>query len=113
MNPGIPGTSRLRRWSCAHFAVAFVLPLVASDDEPTVKTIVRDLASFRVTLIPNRITAWVVRVSMLCVLAGCASVAAERFEFTRLIAHWSGYADPGYLSFVDDVLLPHTPSGVI
>lgn len=28
--------------------------------------------------------------------------SAERFEFTRLIAHWSGYADPGYLEFVDD-----------
>src|SRR5437899_3670954 len=27
---------------------------------------------------------------------------AERFEFTRMIAHWSGYADPGYLPFVDD-----------
>jgi hypothetical protein len=26
-----------------------------------------------------------------------------RFEFTRLIAHWAGYADPGYLPFVDDV----------
>jgi hypothetical protein len=25
------------------------------------------------------------------------------FEFTRLIAHWAGYADPGYLPFVDDV----------
>src|SRR5258706_59275 len=31
------------------------------------------------------------------------SKAGQRFEFTRLIAHWSGYADPGYLSFVDDV----------
>src|SRR5688572_21674053 len=40
--------------------------------------------------------------SLLCMLAG-SSVAAERFEFTRLIAHWSGYAHPGYLSFVDDV----------
>ncbi len=27
---------------------------------------------------------------------------SPRFEFTRLIAHWSGYADPGYLSFVDE-----------
>src|SRR5258708_24859845 len=35
-------------------------------------------------------------------LALCAVHAAERFEFTRMIAHWSGYADPGYLSFVDD-----------
>jgi hypothetical protein len=28
--------------------------------------------------------------------------AAPRVEFTRMIAHWSDYADPGYLSFVDD-----------
>jgi hypothetical protein len=28
--------------------------------------------------------------------------AAERFEFTRMIAHWAGYSDPGYLAFVDD-----------
>src|SRR6185369_4697132 len=28
--------------------------------------------------------------------------APPRFEFTRLIAHWSGYADPGYLTFVDE-----------
>jgi hypothetical protein len=28
--------------------------------------------------------------------------ASQRFEFTRLIAHWAGYADPGYLPFVDD-----------
>jgi hypothetical protein len=40
---------------------------------------------------------------MLCLLAGSAAIAAERIEFTRLIAHWSGYADPGYLPFVDDV----------
>jgi len=32
-----------------------------------------------------------------------AAHSAPRFEFTRLIAHWSGYANPGYLSFVDDV----------
>ena len=32
-----------------------------------------------------------------------SSKATRRFEFTRLIAHWAGYADPGYLSFVDDV----------
>src|ERR1051325_560573 len=29
--------------------------------------------------------------------------AHQPVEFTRMIAHWSGYADPGYLSFVDDV----------
>ncbi|MEW6156717.1 MAG: hypothetical protein AB1813_04755, partial [Verrucomicrobiota bacterium] len=26
----------------------------------------------------------------------------QPFEFTRLIAHWAGYADSGYLSFVED-----------
>ena len=40
--------------------------------------------------------------SLVCVLIGTTAGAAERFEFTRLIAHWAGYADPGYLSFVDD-----------
>src|SRR2546421_12432490 len=29
--------------------------------------------------------------------------STPRLEFTRLIAHWAGYADPGYLPFVDDV----------
>src|SRR5688572_8041354 len=29
--------------------------------------------------------------------------AFQPFEFTRLIAHWAGYADSGYLPFVDDV----------
>jgi hypothetical protein len=27
----------------------------------------------------------------------------NRFEFTRMVAHWAGYADPGYLPFIDDV----------
>ncbi len=35
-----------------------------------------------------------------------ASTAAvertQRLEFTRLLAHWSDYADPGYLPFVED-----------
>src|SRR3954466_14307868 len=26
--------------------------------------------------------------------------AADRFEFTRLLAHWDSYSDPGYLPFV-------------
>jgi hypothetical protein len=43
-----------------------------------------------------------VLICLLCALASSAAVAGERFEFTRLIAHWSGYSDPGYLSFVDD-----------
>ena len=25
-----------------------------------------------------------------------------RFEFTRMVAHWAGYSDPGYLSFIED-----------
>ena len=29
--------------------------------------------------------------------------AFQPFEFTRLIAHWAGYADPGYLPFVEDL----------
>ena len=40
---------------------------------------------------------------MFYVLTVSAAMAADRLEFTRLIAHWSGYADPGYLPFVDDV----------
>ncbi len=66
-------------------------------------TPVRDLASFRLTLIHSRIARSAVRVCMLCAQAVSAAVAAERLEFTRLIAHWSGYADPGYLAFVDDL----------
>src|SRR4051812_28817893 len=29
--------------------------------------------------------------------------AAPQLEFTRMVAHWAGYADPGYLPFIDDV----------
>src|SRR5262245_13852283 len=44
------------------------------------------------------------------VLLGCAClwsaslVAQERprLEFTRLVAHWAEYHDPGYLAFIDD-----------
>jgi hypothetical protein len=43
------------------------------------------------------------RASMLCLLAGSAAIAAERVEFTRLIAHWDGYGNPGYLPYVDEV----------
>jgi hypothetical protein len=46
------------------------------------------------------------RHAVLWTLLSCASVtptiAAHRLEFTRMIAHWSDYADPGYLPFVDD-----------
>src|ERR1043166_1437425 len=41
---------------------------------------------------------------LLCIaLTVSAAGAAPRVEFTRMIAHWSGYADPGYLSFIEDV----------
>src|ERR1041385_8847876 len=43
------------------------------------------------------------RFSACCLLFAGAAHARERLEFTRMIAHWSGYADPGYLPFVDDV----------
>ncbi|MCH7729323.1 MAG: hypothetical protein IH991_23025, partial [Planctomycetes bacterium] len=26
----------------------------------------------------------------------------RRLEFTRMVAHWANYADPGYLSFIED-----------
>jgi len=26
----------------------------------------------------------------------------DRLEFTRLVAHWAEYSDPGYLSFIGD-----------
>ena len=39
---------------------------------------------------------------LFCVLVGMTAGAGERFEFTRLIAHWASYSDPGYLSFVDE-----------
>jgi len=38
-----------------------------------------------------------------CLLTAAAEYAALPFEFTRMIAHWADYADPGYLPFVDDV----------
>ena len=34
--------------------------------------------------------------------SGQAVAQAGRVEFTRMVAHWDGYADPGYLQFVDD-----------
>jgi hypothetical protein len=47
--------------------------------------------------------SWITRLFLLGVLTAGAAGAADRLEFTRLIAHWSGYADPGYLPFVEDV----------
>jgi len=51
----------------------------------------------------RRVSLRVARLSSCWLLLTGAAHAAERFEFTRMIAHWSGYADPGYLPFVDDV----------
>jgi hypothetical protein len=39
---------------------------------------------------------------MFCLLAGSAVCATERFEFTRMVAHWADYADPGYLPFIEE-----------
>src|SRR5919198_5151389 len=50
----------------------------------------------------KRFSIRIARVALCCALLADAVHAAERFEFTRMIAHWSGYADPGYLPFVDD-----------
>src|SRR3954467_3198051 len=35
-------------------------------------------------------------------LGVCSAPAAQRFEFTRMIAHWSGYGHSNYLAFVDE-----------
>src|SRR5213594_4250755 len=35
-------------------------------------------------------------------LAPAATHSASTFEFTRMVAHWADYADPGYLSFIED-----------
>jgi len=48
------------------------------------------------------VAEWVVRVSAYCVLVSSAACAADRFEFTRLVAHWADYADPDYLSFIEE-----------
>jgi hypothetical protein len=39
----------------------------------------------------------------LLLLGICSSPAlsAERLEFTRMVAHWDAYADPGYLPFIE------------
>ncbi len=63
----------------------------------------RVLTSSWFTLTSIRIARRAVRASLLCVLVGSAAIAAERVEFTRLIAHWDGYGAPGYLQYVDDM----------
>ncbi len=45
------------------------------------------------------------RVSLLFLLLISGPVAAappHRLEFTRMVAHWANYGDPGYLSFIED-----------
>jgi hypothetical protein len=42
---------------------------------------------------------------VMAVIAGllpASTQALERVEFTRMVAHWADYADPGYLSFVEE-----------
>jgi hypothetical protein len=35
-------------------------------------------------------------------LIAAAACAGQPFEFTRMVAHWADYADPGYLPFIED-----------
>src|SRR5688500_8081745 len=42
------------------------------------------------------------RTSLFCFVAAAAVHGAQPFEFTRMIAHWADYSDPGYLPFVDE-----------
>lgn len=47
--------------------------------------------------------AWLpIVVSLLLSAAPLRAQERPRLEFTRLVAHWAEYADPGYLSFIDD-----------
>src|SRR5262245_34769255 len=61
-----------------------------------------DSALFQFATIPGLVVAWAVRVSMLSALAVSAAEATQRFEFTRLVAHWADYAGPGYLPFIEE-----------
>src|SRR5262245_17574860 len=53
----------------------------------------------RSTLMPRRLAVWM---AICCALFVATAHAAQPFEFTRLVAHWSDYADPGYLPFIED-----------
>src|SRR5215212_10172216 len=44
----------------------------------------------------------VLRTCLVCAFAAAASHSLGAFEFTRMVAHWADYADPGYLPFIDD-----------
>jgi hypothetical protein len=37
------------------------------------------------------------------------STAPPRLESTRMIAHWPGYADAGYLAFVEEIVAAIRP----
>jgi hypothetical protein len=44
-------------------------------------------------------------IAWMTMMAAClpfSSPALERLEFTRMVAHWADYADPGYLSFIEE-----------
>ena len=41
-------------------------------------------------------------VSLDLVAGAEAKEERRHFEFTRMLAHWANYADPGYLAFVDE-----------
>lgn len=40
--------------------------------------------------------------SIFCALLAGTALAGQPFEFTRMVAHWADYSDPGYLVFIDD-----------
>jgi len=57
---------------------------------------------------PNRLKQILAQAALIAgglfgVVSCDAASATDRFEFTRMVAHWAGYADPGYLPFIDDV----------
>src|SRR5262249_43937078 len=41
-------------------------------------------------------------VSSLFAADPAAPVGPQRHEFTRMVAHWSDYGDPGYIKFIED-----------
>jgi hypothetical protein len=48
---------------------------------------------------PKRICNWL---ALVVLLVGSVSITAQsRLEFTRMVAHWAKYDDPGYLEFID------------
>src|SRR5688572_26404354 len=39
---------------------------------------------------------------VLAATSPAVTFSAQPLEFTRMVAHWSDYADPGYLRFIDE-----------